>query len=46
MIFTTVEFQFEDLFYDLLFFDEGNDAHRAVAFGAGEGVYLPGSGPG
>jgi hypothetical protein len=30
----------EDPFDDLLILNEGNNAHRAAAFGAGEGIYL------
>ena len=36
----------ENFFYDILTLDDGNNAHPPVALGAGEGVYLPGSGPG
>ena len=30
----------EDVFDDFLVVDKSNDAHRPVALGAGEGVYL------
>ena len=36
----------EDLFDHFLIFDENDDSHLTLALGAGQGIHLPGSGPG